>query len=180
MFRVVVAAILFAAPVFARDRAILVYPRERWTIRPLFYTTHQRVLIDQLKRQYDVEVHEQIANKDALFDVDVTGAKLLVLSAHGNPFAMSFAGRRARTLDSTDRARLAALFARLDLHATILLQSCDTGRGFAHLVKELAGDSRRVIAAKGEIPRDGVVIGSLAPFDVTITCSDGSDCTLRL
>ena len=125
-------------------------------------------------------MHEQVADEKALFEIDVTGAKLLVLSAHGDPFAMSFAGKHARTLDSSDRARLAALFAKLDPHATILLQSCETGRGFAHLVKELAGESRRVIAAKGEIPRDGVVIASLAPFDVTITCSDGSDCTLRL
>lgn len=178
--RAFVIALLLAAPAFARDRAILIYPRERWTFRRMFYTTHQRALIAQLKKEYDVEVHEQVADEKALFDVDVTGAKLLVLSAHGDPFAMSFAGKHARTLDSSDRARLAALFAKLDPHATILLQSCETGRGFAHLVKELAGESRRVIAAKGDIPRDGVVIGSLAPFDVTITCSDGSDCTLRL
>lgn len=178
--RVVVAALLFAAPALARDRAVLVYPRERWTLRPVFYTLHQRLLIDRLKSEYDVDVHEQIASDEALFSIDVTGAKLLVLSAHGDPYAMSFAGRGRRTLDTKDRARLEALLSKLAPDATIVLQSCYTGRGFAHFVKELAGASRRVIAAKGEVPRNGVVIASLAPFDVTIKCTDGNDCTLRL
>jgi len=173
-------ALLICAPALARDRAVLIYPREHWTLRPLFYTAHQHALAQRIGETYDVEVHEQIASADALFAIDVTGAKLLILSAHGNPFAMSFARKSDRTLDATDREKLAALFAKLDEHATIVLQSCETGRGFAHLVKELAGKSRRVIAAKGEIPRDGVVIESLDPFDVTITCSDGRDCTIRL
>jgi hypothetical protein len=96
---------------------------------------------------------------------------------------MYFAGRKSRTLDSTDRARLARFFDRLDPFATIVLQSCHTGRGFAHVVKEAAGPTRRVIAARGEIPWNGLRITSLAPFDATIRCDDGGrrwDCTLRL
>lgn len=180
--RVFLAVLLLGAPcVFARDRAVVVYPRERAIIRRVFYTQHQRAFVAQLRNRFDVDVHEQVATDDALFDIDVTGAKLLVLSGHGDPFAMYFASREARTLDSTDRARLAAMFARLDPDATIVLQSCYTGRGFAHLVKEAAG-GRRVIAAKGEIPPDGLAITSLAPFDATIRCQDGGawDCTLRL
>jgi hypothetical protein len=119
-----------------------------------------------------------------LFAIDLGGAQLLVLSAHGDPFAMYFEGRRRRTLDASDADRLRRFFDRLDPYATIVLQSCDTGRGFAHLVKEAAGPGRRVIAARGEIPRDGLRITSLAPFDVTITCGLGDaepwDCTLRL
>ncbi|HKR65415.1 MAG TPA: hypothetical protein VJZ00_16905, partial [Thermoanaerobaculia bacterium] len=93
------------------------------------------------------------------------------------------ASRDKRTLDSNDRARLAAFLARLDPFATIVLQSCETGRGFAHLVKEAAGPTRRVIAARGEIPWNGLRITSLAPFDATIRCDDGGrmwDCTVRL
>ncbi|HEX2059933.1 MAG TPA: hypothetical protein VHK90_04270, partial [Thermoanaerobaculia bacterium] len=117
------------------------------------------------------------------FAIDVDGASLLVLSAHGDPFSMYMASRKQRTLDATDRARLAAFFDRLDPHATIVLQSCHTGRGFAHVVKEAAGPDRRVIAARGEIPWDGLRITSVAPFDATIRCQDGGrmwDCTVRL
>jgi hypothetical protein len=183
MLRRVLAAVIFlvASALEARDRAVVVYPRERALFRSVFYTPHQRALVARLRAAFDVDVHEQIATDDALFTIDVTGAKVLVLSGHGDPFAMYFAQRDQRTLDSTDRARLAALFAKLAPDATIVLQSCYTGRGFAHLVKEIAG-GRRVIAAKGEIPPKGLKILSLAPFDVTITCQDGGrwDCTIRL
>jgi hypothetical protein len=177
LLRVLTAVIFLIGPtLFARDRAVVVYGRGR-----IFHTSHQRALLGQLRKVFDVDAHEQIATDDALFDVDVTGAKLLVLSGHGDPFAMYFASRNRRTLDSTDRARLAAFFAKLAPDATIVLQSCYSGRGFAHLVKEVAG-GRRVIAAKGEIPPNGLTITSLAPFDATITCRDGGrwDCTIRL
>ena len=174
--RVLLAVLLIAPSVFARDRAVVVYAHGR-----VFYTSHQRALVDQLKRAFDVDVHDHVATDEELFAIDVTGAKVLVLSSHGDPFAMYFANRDRRTLDATDRARLAALFAKLAPDATIVLQSCHTGRGFAHLVKEVAG-GRRVIAAKGEIPPDGLTITSLAPFDARITCQDGGrwDCTIRL
>lgn len=182
VLRVLVAVIVLGAPpLLARDRAVVVYPRERAIFRHLFYTPHQRALIATLRKTFDVVVHEQIASDEALFTIDVTGAKLLLLSGHGDPFAMYFAGRARRTLDASDRARLARLFAKLAPDATIVLQSCHTGRGFAHLVKEVAG-GRRVIAAKGDIPWNGLSITSLQPFDVTITCQDGGpwDCTIRL
>lgn len=179
-----VAALLLSVYVPpARDRAVMIYPRERWSLRPVFYTNHQRELVKAVAGSYDVEVHEQIASDDALFALDVDGAKLLVLSGHGDPFSMYFASRRQRTLDASDQARLQRFFARLDPQATIVLQSCHTGRGFAHLVKDVAGPSRTVIAARGEIPPDGVTVTAAHPFDVTITCRDGRrqyDCTVRL
>ncbi|HEX2835240.1 MAG TPA: hypothetical protein VHW00_19660 [Thermoanaerobaculia bacterium] len=181
--RLVLAVLLFAScAAYARDRAVFIYPRERAWFRPIFYTQHQRELRAQLARQYEIELHEQIATDADLFSIDVGGAQLLVLSAHGDPYSMRFDGKR-RTLDRSDLARLRAFFDRLAPDATILLQSCDTGRGFAHLVKEAAGARRRVIAARGEIPRDGVRITSVAPLDVVIECDDGGrawDCTLRL
>lgn len=182
--RLVIVAVLFCAfALHARERAVLVYPRERSLFRRIFYTSHQRALRTQLALRYDVEVHEQIATDDALFAINVDGAKLLVVSGHGDPFSIYMAGRKTRTLDATDRARLAAFFDRLDPYATIVLQSCDTGRGFAHLVKEAAGPDRRVIAARGEIPWNGLRITSVAPFDATIRCQDGGrlwDCTVEL
>lgn len=182
--RLVLGVLLFASfAAYARDRAVFIYPRERAWFRPIFYTRHQRELRAQLARRYDIDLHEQIATDDDLFSIDVDGAKLLVLSAHGDPYSMHFAGGKRRTLDRSDLPRLRAFFNRLAPDATILLQSCDTGRGFAHLVKEAAGARRRVIAARGEIPRDGVRITSLAPLDVAIECDDGGrswDCTLRL
>jgi hypothetical protein len=180
---VLVAVLLFASVAEARDRAVLIYPKERSIIRRVFYTTHQRSLRQRIAREYDLEVHEQVATDDAIFAVDVDGAKLLVLSGHGGAFAMHFAGRRSRTLDASDRTRLTAFLARLDPNATIVLQSCHTGRGFAHLVKEAAGPMRRVIAARGEVPWNGMRITSIAPFDATLNCRDGSrrwDCTVRL
>lgn len=165
-----------------RPRAVLIYPRERVLFRRVFYTSHQRLLKKRLAADYHVTVHEQVATDDELFAIDVDGAKLLVLSGHGTPHSMSLAGHK-RTLDFDDRERLAAFFARLDPEATIVLQSCYTGRGFAHLVKEVAGPARRVIAARGEIPWDGLQITSVAPFDATIRCRDGAqhwDCTVRL
>jgi hypothetical protein len=183
---VFLAALLLAFPVpHERERAVLVYPRERWSLRPVFYTPHQRQLVRELSSRYAVELHEQVATDDALFSIDVTGAKLLVLSGHGDPFSMYFASRKARTLDASDRARLEAFFSRLDPNATIVLQSCHTGRGFAHLVKDAAGPTRHVIAARGEVPPDGVSITALpatAP-DVRMTCRDRAhnwDCTVRL
>ena len=177
------AALLFASSAHARDRAVLIYPKERTIFRRVFYTPHQRALKQRIARQYDLEVHEQVATDDAIFSIDVDGAKLLVLSGHGGPFAMHFAGRRSRTLDVSDRTRLTEFLARLDPTATIVLQSCHTGRGFAHFVKEAAGPMRRVIAARGEVPWNGMRITSIAPFDATLNCRDGSrrwDCTVRL
>jgi hypothetical protein len=177
------AVLLLIAPLAeARDRAVLIYPREHALFRRIFYTSHQRALRERIAQRYDVDVHEQIATDDAFFAIDVDGAKLLVISAHGDPFSMRFASHKTRTLDSSDRARLAEFLARLDPEATIVLQSCQTGQGFAHLVKDAAGPTRRVIAARGEVPRDGLQITSLAPFDATIRCDDGGrdwDCTVR-
>ena len=182
--RVAVALLLLCAPFAeARDRAVLIYPRERSLFRRIFYTSHQRRLRAELERRYDVELHEQIATDDALFAIDVRGAKVLVISGHGDPFSMYLAGRKRRTLDASDRSRLMRFLDRLDADATIVLQSCETGRGFAHLVKDAAGPHRRVIAARGEVPWNGLRITSIAPFDATIRCDDGGrswDCTVRL
>ena len=167
-----------------RERAVLIYPRERVWFRRAFHTSHQRELQRQLRLRYAVEVHDQVATDDALFAIDIRGAKLLVLSAHGGPHAMSFNGRRQRTVDAADQARLTAFFEQLAPDATIILQSCYTGLGFAGIVKKAAGPNRHVIAADGEIPRDGVVITSVAPLDVAITCRDERgrpwDCKVRL
>ena len=180
---VLVAVLLFASIAQARDRAVLVYPRERSIFRRIFYTTHQTALRTLLRARYELDVHVQVATDDAIFAIDVDGAKLLVLSGHGDSFAMHFAGKRSRTLDATDRDRLGTFLERLDPDATIVLQSCHTGRGFAHLVKNLAGPRRQVIAARGEVPWNGLQITSVAPFDATMRCRNGSkrwDCTVRL
>jgi len=161
----------------------MIYPRERYLFRRVFYNAHQREMRERIGRQYDVEVHEQIATDDALFDADVDGARLLVLSAHGDPYSMYFASRKERTLDASDQQKLRTFLDRLDPHATIVLQSCHTGRGFAHLVKDAAGPDRTVIAARGWVPKNGMEVTSVAPFDVTIQCDDHGrawDCTLRL
>lgn len=174
---------LFATIAEARDRAVLIYPRERSLFRRIFYTSHQKSLRTQIALRYDTEVHEQIASDEELFAIDVDGASLLLLSAHGDPFSMHMAGKDKRTLDASDKARLAKFLDRLAPNATIVLQSCHTGRGFAHLVKEAAGPGRRVIAARGEVPWNGLQITSVAPFDASIRCQDGGrpwDCTLRL
>jgi hypothetical protein len=181
----VVLAVLLCLPLSAqaRDRAVLVYPREHSLFRRVFYTGHQRMVRAALGTRFDLEVHDQIATADALFDLDVDGAKLLVLSAHGDPFSMRFAGTNDRTLDASDRARLATFLSRLAPDATIILQSCSTGQGFAHVVKEAAGPGRRVIAARGVIPRDGLAVTSLYPLEVRMRCEDRGkpwDCTVRL
>jgi hypothetical protein len=178
-----VAVLLFASIAEARERAVLIYPRERSLFRRIFYTAHQRELRARIEARYETDVHEQVGSEEELFDVDVDGAKLLVLSAHGDAFSMYFANRTTRTLDASDRAKLRRFFDRLDPEATIVLQSCHTGKGFAHLVKEAAGPDRRVIAARGEVPANGLRITSVAPFDASIDCDDGGrrwDCTLRL
>jgi hypothetical protein len=179
-----VAVLLFAFVAQARDRAVLIYPKERTLVGRIFYTPHQRKLVERLADQYDVTVHQHVGTDEELFRIDVEGAKLLVISGHGDPFAIYLDGRKERTLDSTDKARLTRFLGRLDPTATVVLQSCHTGRGFAHLVKEAAGPLRRVIAARGEIPRNGVEITSVTPFDATITCglraAEQWDCTLRL
>jgi len=171
-------------PALHRERAVLIYPREVSLFRRLFYTAHQRDLRRLLGHRFDLDVHEQVATADTLFDVDVRGASLLVITGHGSPFALCLDGRDVRTIDAAHRDRLAAFFAQLAPDATIILQSCDTGRGFAHLVKDAAGPTRHVIAAKGDVPRDGLVIRSLEPLEVAITCrgEDGRayDCTVRL
>ena len=170
-------ALMLAAP---RDRAVLVYPHEHLWFRRVFYNAHQRRLQRDLVKRFDVDVHEQIATADALFNIDVRGAKLLVLSGHGCPFAMSLSGRDERTLDASKFERLRGFLAQLAPDATIILQSCDTGLGFAWIVKRAAGPNRRVIAADGDIPPDGMRITSLAPLDVTMTCEGGRDCKLTL
>src|SRR5258708_31135798 len=176
-----VAWMLAAAP---RERAVMIYPREHAWFRRAFYNRHQHELQRLLQKQYAVEVHDQVATEGELFAVDIRGAKLLVLSAHGGPYAMSFSGRGERTVDETDQTRLALFFSQLAPDATIILQSCYTGLGFARIVKKAAGPSPRVIAAEGEIPRDGVVITSLTPIDVAITCRDDRgqmwDCKIGL
>jgi hypothetical protein len=178
-------AVLMLVPLIAqaRERAVLVYPKERSWFRRVFYTSHQRELRRRIAARYDVRVHRQVSSARELFAIDVDGAQLLVLSAHGDPFSMYFGNRRNRTLDAGDRVRLARFFDRLDPFATIVLQSCHTGRGFAHVVKEAAGPTRRVIAARGEVPWNGLRITSVAPFDVSIDCDDGGrrwDCTVQL
>lgn len=183
--QVLLAALLMSLSVAPqpRERAVLIYPKERWTLRPVFYTDHQRRLVREISARYDVAVHEQVAKDDDLFAIDVDGAKLLILSAHGDAFSMHFNAREERTLDATDRERLARFIARLDPEATIVLQSCWTAKGFAHVVKDVAGPKRRVIAAKGVIPPDGMRITATAPFDVRITCTEerkAYDCTSRL
>jgi hypothetical protein len=177
------ACALGALPALARERAVVVYPREHALLRPLFYTPHQRELVASLRERYDVDVHEQVASADDLFAIDVRGASLLVISGHGQPFAMSLSGSDRRTIDATDRHRLTQFFAALAPDATIVLQSCETGRGFAWLVKEAAGPARHVIAAKGTIPRDGLTLRSLAPLQIDIHCDDDGqvwDCAIRL
>jgi hypothetical protein len=181
--RWLLACALLALPALARERAVVVYPRERALFRRLFYTAHQRELLASLRSRYDVEVHEQVASAGDLFALDVRGASLLVISGHGEPFGMSLLGRERRTLGAADRERLAAFFAQLAPDATIVLQSCETGRGFAWLVKEAAGASRHVIAAKGTIPRDGLSLRSLTPLQIDIRCNDDGrdwDCAVRL
>lgn len=182
--RFALALFLLCAPfALARERAVLIYPREHALFRRVFYTPHQWALKRRLARTYDVVIHNQVATDEEFFAIDVEGAKLLVISGHGDAFSISMNGRAARTLDATDAGRLERFFSRLDPAATIVLQSCETGRGFAHLVKEAAGPARRVIAASGEIPWNGMRITSIEPFDVTIRCRDGArswDCTLRL
>ena len=170
-------ALMLAAP---RDRAVLVYPHEHLWFRRIFYNAHQRQLQRDLQKRFDVDVHEQVGSADALFDIDVRGAKLLVLSGHGCPCAMSLSGRDERTLDATKFERLRTFLSQLAPDATIVLQSCDTGLGFAWIVKRAAGPNRQVIAADGDIPRDGLRVTSLAPLDVTITCTGSRDCTVRL
>lgn len=181
--RLLLAVVLLAPLAEARERAVLIYPREHSWFRRVFYTRHQRELRAQIAQAYRLDVHEQVATARDLFETDVDGAKLLVLSAHGDPFSMYFGGRNQRTIDARDRARLERFFDRLDPFATIVLQSCDTGQGFAHVVKAAAGATRRVIAARGKIPPDGMRITSVLPFDAAIDCRDDHrvwDCTLRL
>ncbi len=155
-----------------RERAVLIYPRERVWFRRAFYNRHQRELQRELRKRYALEVHEQVATDDALFAIDVRGANLLILSAHGCPYAMSFSGQHQRTIDASKQAQLQAFLSQLAPDATIILQSCYTGLGFARIVKKAAGPHRHVIAAEGEVPRDGVVITSIAPLDMAITCRD--------
>ena len=181
--RLLLAVIILAPLAEARERAVLIYPKERSWFRRIFYTSHQRELRARIAARFDVTVHEQVASERDLFETDVDGANLLVLSAHGDPFSMYFASRDRRTLDASDRARLERFFDRLDPFATIVLQSCHTGRGFAHIVKEAAGPNRRVIAARGEVPWNGLRITSVAPLDVAIDCHDGGrrwDCRIEL
>ncbi len=162
----------------------MIYPRERtWFFRRVFHTAHQRALQRELRQQYDVEVFDDVATAGALFRIDVRGAKLLVISGHGCPWAISLDGRDAATLTETNIGSMRAFLSELAPDATIVLQSCDTGKYFANLVKQAAGPQRRVIAADGEVPRDGMSITSLQPLDVKLRCREPHhrlrDCTVR-
>ncbi|HEY6843260.1 MAG TPA: hypothetical protein VI391_03770 [Thermoanaerobaculia bacterium] len=172
--------LLAALLVQPRPRAVMIYPVERAWFHRLFHTAHQRALQHELSARFDLDVHDRVATAGALFAIDVRGAEVLVISGHGCPFAISMGNRAERTIDSSDFARLQAFFSGLAPDATIILQSCDTGLGFAWIVKRAAGPNRHVIAAMGEVPRDGLRITSLDPLNVTITCERGDDCTLRL
>jgi hypothetical protein len=179
----VAVLLLLALSVEAADRAVLIYPKERPWFRRVFYTSHQRELREQLRSRFDIEVHNQVATAEKVLQVDITGARLLLISAHGDPFALFLGADGKRTLDSRDIGRLRKFFSKLAPDATIVLQSCHNGRGFAWAVKEAAGPGRRVIAAKGVIPPDGLRITSLDPVDVRITCRGRNgpwDCTIRL
>lgn len=181
------ALLLTAMPYAPRERAVMIYPREHtWFFLRVFHTAHQRALQNELRKQYDVDVHDDVATADALFSIDVRGAKLLVLSGHGSPSAVSLDGRDGNdqaTLTSTDAERLHGFLSQLAPDATIILQSCYTGKHFAGMVKEAAGPGRRVIAADGEVPRDGMSITSLEPPDVTLNCREPRhkmrDCTVH-
>src|SRR4051794_8697366 len=99
--RAVFALLLVLAPLAqARDRAVLIYPRERAFFRRVFYTPHQATLRRRLAKKYDLEVHSQVATADALFAIPIDGAKLLVISGHGDAFSISMNGRNGRTLDA--------------------------------------------------------------------------------
>lgn len=177
-------ALLLAASHGPRERAVMIYPREHtWFFNRVFHTAHQRALQQKLREQYDVEVFDQIATADELFRIDVRGASLLVLSGHGCPWAMSLDGRDSATLTAMNIDRMRAFLSELAPDATIVLQSCYTGKYFANLVKEAAGPARHVIAADGDVPRDGMSITSLQPLDVEIRCSEPHhrlrDCTVR-
>ncbi|HUR83127.1 MAG TPA: hypothetical protein VM733_20390, partial [Thermoanaerobaculia bacterium] len=102
--RLLLAVLLFFPLIAqARERAVLIYPKERSWFRRIFYTSHQRELRARIAAAYDIDVHEQVSDEHQLFDVDVDGAQLLVLSAHGDPFSMYFGSRTRRTLDASDR-----------------------------------------------------------------------------
>ncbi|HKB81498.1 MAG TPA: hypothetical protein VKH35_17445 [Thermoanaerobaculia bacterium] len=173
------ALLLIAAPLVPRERAVMIYPREHAVFRHVFYTRHQRDLQRELRREFDLQVHDQVGTADQMFAIDVRGARLLVLSGHGSPFSMSLDGRDAATLTGMSEPRLRAFFSELAPDATIILQSCYTGLSFARVVKEAAGPGRHVIAAYGEVPRDGLQITSLAPVDARLRCRHAPDCTVR-
>jgi hypothetical protein len=61
---VLVAVLICAFAAEGRDRAVLIYPRERSLFRRVFYTSHQKELRAEIERQYDVSVYEQIATDD--------------------------------------------------------------------------------------------------------------------
>ena len=183
LLRAAAVVVLFACSAHAAERAVLIYPKEHFSFRRTFYSAHQRELRAELGRRFEVEVHEQVRTATELLAIDVRGAKLLMISGHGDPFAIALGDDGRRTLDAGDLERLRLFFAQLDPDATIVLQSCDVGRGFAWVVKEAAGPRRHVIAGKGTVPRDGLAITSVDPVDAQITCDGASgpwDCTIRL
>ena len=122
-----VLLLLSALSAEAQDRAVLIYPKERSWFRRVFYTQHQRVLLQQLRIRYALEIHQQVDTADKLLNIDVRGARLLILSAHGDSFAMFLGGDRRRSLDANDVTRLRTFFSALHPDATIILQSCETG-----------------------------------------------------
>lgn len=177
-----VSLLAWSLSIAAADRAVLVYPRERPWFRRVFYTTHQQELQRTLSRTFAVSVHSQVGTLEELLRVDVDGARLLVLSGHGSPFALSLGPRNQRSIESAHLDLLRAFFGRMAPDATIVLQSCETGRGFAWMVKEAAG-GRRVVAAKGTVPPDGMTIPSLSPLEIAFSCTGPRgewDCRIAL
>src|SRR5260370_32492638 len=98
-----VAWMVAAAP---RERAVMIYPREHVWFRRAFYNRHQHHLQRELQKRYVVEVHDQIATETPLFSIDIPGAKLLVLSAHGGPYAISFNCLGNHTVHASHQTRI--------------------------------------------------------------------------
>ena len=48
-----------------RERAVMIYPRERVWFRRAFYNRHQHELQHELQKRYAVEVHDHVADFNA-------------------------------------------------------------------------------------------------------------------
>ena len=56
--RLLLAVLIFVPLAEARERAVLIYPKERSWFRRIFYTSHQREVRSRIAARYDVRVHE--------------------------------------------------------------------------------------------------------------------------